>query len=75
MHVEERGGLVQVQRVHDGVESRMESPLFQNPQGDELAQAVVVLWPEGAIEVSVVEISGRAHIDTRDVAPAAVTVA
>ena len=75
VHVEEYGGLLQVQRVHRGVESRMESPLFQVPQGIELAQVVAVLCPRGAIEGGVVEVLGRAHIDTRNVTTTAVTVA
>ena len=75
MHVEERGGLVQVQCLHGGVESVMDGPLFQGLQGVELAQPVAVLCPEGAAEAGAVDVSGRAHIDTRNVAPAAVTVA
>jgi hypothetical protein len=75
VHVEERGGLVQIQRVHGGVESRMDRPLFQGPQEIELAQAVAVLCPGLATEAGVVDVSGRAHIDTRNVASATVTVA
>ena len=73
--MEERGGLVQVQRVHGGVESGMDSPLFQGPQRIELVQAVAALRPCGANEAGVVEGSGRAHIDTRNVTTTAVTVA
>ena len=75
MHVEERGGLMQVQRIHGGVESRMDCLLFQGPQGVELAQAVAVLCPGGATEDGVMDVSGRAHIDTRNVASSTVTVA
>jgi hypothetical protein len=53
----------------------MESPPFQDLQGVELAQAVAVLFPRGATEVGVVDVSGRAHIDTRNVASTAVAVA
>ena len=73
--MEEHGGLFQVQRVHGCVESRMDSPSSQGPQGVELAQTLARLRPIGAIEVSVVETSGRAYINTRDVASATVTVA
>jgi hypothetical protein len=72
--VEERGGLVQVQRVHGGVESRIDSPLFQDRQGVELARAVAVLCPREAIEADGVELSGGAHIDTCNVTSTAVTV-
>ena len=75
VHVEERGGLVQVQRVHCGVESGMDSPLFQGPQRIAPVQAVAALRPCDANEAGVVEGSGRAHIDTRNVASTAVTVA
>ena len=75
VHVEERGGLVQVQRVHGGVESGISSPLLPCTQEVELAQDMAVLRPRGAIEGSVEEILGRAHIDTRKVASATVTVA
>ena len=56
--MEEYSDLLHVQRVRDGVESRTDSPLFLGTQGVELAEAMAVLRPRGAMEVSVVEISG-----------------
>jgi hypothetical protein len=75
MHVEERGGLFQIQRVHYGVESRMNSLLFPEPQSIESAQGRRAASPRGVAEASFVEVSAWAHIHTRNVAPAAVAVA
>jgi hypothetical protein len=76
MHVEERGGLLQIQRVHAGVESRMSGLSFPpKPDGVELAQGRRAAHPRGVAEASVVEVSGGAHIHTRDVASTAVAVA
>ena len=71
MHVEEHGGLFQIQGIHHSVESRKNNLLFPEPQSIESAKSGRA-W---AAEASVLETSARAHIHTRDVASAAVTVA
>lgn len=82
MHVEERGRLFQIQRVHDGVASRMNGRLVQvqaegvvRAQDIESAQGVGPPRARRLFEASVVNLSARAHIYTRDVASAAVAVA
>jgi hypothetical protein len=69
MHVEERGGLSQIQRVHDSVESRISSPLFPQPQG-----IAGTTRPRGVVEASVLESSAWTRIHTRNVASTAVAV-
>ena len=75
MHVEERGGLSEIERVHDRVESRMHSRLFPEPQSIESAQGRRAARPRGVAEASVVETSARAHIHIRNVASTTVAVA
>jgi hypothetical protein len=73
--MEEPGGLFQIQRVHDSVESRMDGLLFPEPSGIELAQGHRAGRPRRVAEASVVEGSVWAHIHARNVASAAIAVA
>jgi hypothetical protein len=53
----------------------MDDLLFQEARGVDMAQAVEVRCPAVVVTAMVAEISGRAHIDTRDVASTAIAVA
>ncbi len=73
--MEERGGLLQIQRIHGGVESGMNGLLFAEPHGVDLSQGHRTVRARGAAEARVMEVSARAHIHARYVASTAITVA
>jgi hypothetical protein len=75
MHVEERGGLFQIQCVHHSVESRINDRLFPELQCVEPSQDRRAAPPRRVVEASVMEVSVLAHIHTRDVASTTVPVA
>jgi hypothetical protein len=75
MHVEKRGGLLQIQRVHNSVESRMDGLLFPESHDVEPAQGGRAVRGRGVAEAIAVEVSAWAHIHARNVASAAIAVA
>ena len=75
MHVEEGGGLFQVQRVHWGVESRANGLSFAEPHAIAPAQGRSAGCARGGAEASVEEGSVLAHIHARNVESTAIAVA